>query len=163
MDPYSLNKILLSVHDMPNCPEIWKTAVTKCAAICHFDYSPIPWPSPTLLQTAFLRLLCQLAPGQVSIKRGNQWWEEWKSLSISHPSLPLSSLDFRRNLQQWLCLLRGLSSTRNPDPMVPVPTGIPTLVSLLTRWPKLLASGDTTFSLHTYRQEFLADCLLFTF
>lgn len=68
---------------------------------------------------------------------------------VSHPSLLPSSLAFRWYLQQWLCFLTDFRSTRNDDPMIPAPTGSPTVVSLPTKWLSLPASGDTTFSLHT--------------
>ena len=99
-----------------HCPGIWKTTVKKCAAIWHLDYWPILWHSPALLWTAFLRLFCQLAPAYVSTWGWNQLWEEWRTLSFSHPSLPPPSQALG-GTSNYGCISSVVSGLL--DPMIP--------------------------------------------
>lgn len=79
---------------------------------------------------------------------------EKPELFSSITSIPIPG--FRWHLQPRLYLFSDFGSTRRRDSMVQSPTGSPTVVSLSTKWLRLLASGDTTFSLHFKGQKILA-------
>lgn len=72
MDPHSLSNILLRAHDVPDT--VLQFGKQQHAVICHFDYTPMLWYSPALLQATFFSgffakwLLVRLQP-----MGGNQW------------------------------------------------------------------------------------------
>ena len=94
MDPHSLSNILLRAYDVPDT--VLQFGKQQHAVICHFDYTPMLWCSPALLQATFFRFLCQMAPGQVATNGRKSVGEEQKAwVFLIHSLLLITVLILR--------------------------------------------------------------------